>query len=114
MAYELKPNSGSLWTAKSKKSAKSPDITGKLKVVMSDLDVETDYDERGNRIEIAIMKLSAWRKTTKEGDKFLSLSLNTYKSEEEKARAEEKARSNNSYQSSNEVKSEKIDPDIPF
>jgi len=39
MAYEIKPNSGSLWTAKSKKSAKSPDITGKLKVVMSDLDV---------------------------------------------------------------------------
>lgn len=110
MAYELKPNSGSLWTAKSKKSAKSPDITGKFKVVMSDLDVETDYDERGNQIKVAVMKLSAWRKTTKEGDKFLSLSLNTYKSEEEKAKLNNTAK----HESSNEVNSEKIDPDIPF
>jgi hypothetical protein len=110
MAYEIKPNSGSLWTAKSKKSAKSPDITGKLKVVMSDLDVETDYDERGNQIKVAVMKLSAWRKTTKEGDKFLSLSLNTYKSEEEKAKSNNTA----NYESSEEIKSEKIDPDIPF
>ena len=73
MAYEMKPNSGSLWTAKSKKSAKSPDITGKLKVVMSDLDVETDYDERGNQIKVAVMKLSAWRKTTKEEISFFLL-----------------------------------------
>ena len=76
---------------------------------MSDLDVETDYDERGNQIKVAVMKLSAWRKTTKEGDKFLSLSLNTYKSEEEKAKS-----NNTANQDSDEIKSEKIDPDIPF
>jgi len=56
------------------------------------------------------MKLSAWRKTTKEGDKFLSLSLNTYKSEEEKAKSNNTAKQ----EFSDEIKSEKIDPDIPF
>lgn len=75
--FEHKVNNGSLWTEKSKKSANSPDVKGKLKVKISDIDIVNENGE-----EVAILKISGWRKKTKTGDTFLSISLNTYKGDE--------------------------------
>jgi len=75
--YINKPNNGSLWTEKSKKSTNSPDVKGKFKVKLSDLDVVNENGE-----QVAEMKLSGWRKKAKNGDTYISLSLNTYKKDE--------------------------------
>ena len=76
--FKNKPNNGSLWTQTAKKKPTSPDVTGKLKIKISDINIVTEQDEEGNEIEVAEIKISGWRKTTKTGKKFLSISLNTY------------------------------------
>ena len=82
--YKPTPNSGSLFTQKTKKNASSPDITGKMMLKKSDLEFEDFTDENGNSIQVARIRLSAWRKKTKAGDTYLSLSLNTWKPEGER------------------------------
>lgn len=57
MAYEMKDMSGSLFREKEKKSEKSPDYTGKVKIEGKEL------------------RLAGWIKQTKAGDTYLSLAL---------------------------------------
>ena len=57
MAYEQKDNSGSLFQNKDKKSENHPDYSGSIKINGRD------------------MWISGWRKTTKDGKPFLSLSV---------------------------------------
>ena len=57
MAYEMKDMSGSLFREQEKKSEKSPDYTGKVKIEGKEL------------------RLAGWIKQTKSGDTYLSLAL---------------------------------------
>ena len=57
MAYEMKDMSGSLFREQEKKSEKSPDYTGKVKIDGKEL------------------RLAGWIKQTKSGDSYLSLAL---------------------------------------
>ena len=65
MAYETKPNTGTLFPAKDRRSDKSPNATGSAIV-----------DGKEYRV-------SAWTKTSKNGSKFQSLSF-TDKSEDDR------------------------------
>jgi uncharacterized protein (DUF736 family) len=57
MAYEMNDNSGSLFRENEKKSEKSPDYSGKIKINGKEL------------------RLAGWIKQTKSGDTYLSLSV---------------------------------------
>jgi hypothetical protein len=57
MAYEMKDDTGSLFREKDKKSDKSPDYTGKVKINGKEL------------------RLAGWIKQTKGGDTYLSLAV---------------------------------------
>jgi uncharacterized protein (DUF736 family) len=57
MAYEMKDNSGSLFRETEKKSEKSPDYTGKVKI--------------GGKEQ----RIAGWIKQTKSGETYLSLSI---------------------------------------
>jgi len=105
--YKQTPNNGSLFTQKTKKNASSPDITGKMMLKKSDLEFENFTDEDGNSIQVARIRLSAWRKKTKAGDTYLSLSLNTWKPEEERVQPKK-------IEEEEPKKMEEQDDDIPF
>ncbi len=57
MPYEMKDMSGSLFREQEKKSEKSPDYTGKVKIEGKEL------------------RLAGWIKQTKSGDTYLSLAV---------------------------------------
>lgn len=57
MAYEMKDNSGSLFREQDKKSEKSPDYTGKVKIDGKEL------------------RIAGWIKQSKSGDSYLSLAI---------------------------------------
>ena len=70
MAYEPKPNTGSLFANKEKKSPQSPDYQGDILVDVSTLEVING---------VAKVKLAGWKKTSAKGLVYLSLSVDTFK-----------------------------------
>ena len=65
MSFEMKEGQGSLFKAKEKKNEKSPDYTGKVMV-------------NGK-----ILQIAGWKKTTKDGEGWLSLSISEPKKRED-------------------------------
>ena len=77
-------NSGAVFKNQIKNKPTSPDYSGSFIVKMDDLKVENHVDEHGNEMQIAEMKFSGWKKESKKGSTFISLSLNTYEKENTK------------------------------
>jgi uncharacterized protein (DUF736 family) len=67
--YEPKPNTGSLFANKEKKQPMSPDYQGTVLVDMSTLKVANG---------VATVKLNGWKKVSKSGLTYLSLSVDTF------------------------------------
>lgn len=76
--YVQKPNMGSMFLSKSKKSEKAPDFYGSIHID-KDLLIELVKNRNSELIEI---KLSAWKKATKDNKPWLSLAVDTYKKQE--------------------------------
>lgn len=77
MAYEQKPNSGSLWHQVEKKSEKAPDFSGSI---FLDRDFLTEMLDASD--QLVEVKLSGWRNkvNTKNGERnVLNLSVDTFK-----------------------------------
>ena len=70
MAYEPKPNTGSLFANKEKKSPQSPDYQGDILVDVSSLEVVNG---------VAKVKIAGWKKTSAKGLVYLSLAVDTFK-----------------------------------
>lgn len=68
--FEQKPDSGRLMAAQSKRSEKSPDYWGEIAINPKDLTNVTI--ENG----LHVLKLSGWKKVSKSGSTYLSLSIN--------------------------------------
>lgn len=68
--FEQKPDSGRLMASQSKRSEKSPDYWGEIAINPKDLTNVTI--ENG----LHVLKLSGWKKVSKNGATFLSLSVN--------------------------------------
>lgn len=68
--FEQKPDSGRLMAAQSKRSEKSPDYWGGIAINPKDLTNVTV--ENG----LHVLKLSGWKKVSKSGSTYLSLSVN--------------------------------------
>lgn len=68
-SFEQKPDSGRLMAAQSKKSEKSPDYWGEIAINPKDMSNVTI--ENG----LYIYKLSGWKKKSKAGATYLSLSV---------------------------------------
>ena len=93
MAYELKPNQGTLFATKVKKHPKAPDYFGELLVEISTLEVVNG---------VAKVKLGGWKvKSESSGNTFLSIKIDTWKPDGEK---QVQPQSNNG----------DMDDDIPF
>jgi|LakMenE01Jun11ns_1017448.scaffolds.fasta_scaffold7484212_2 hypothetical protein len=93
MAYELKPNQGTLFATKVKKHPKAPDYFGELLVEISTLEVVNG---------VAKVKLGGWKiKSESSGNTFLSIKIDTWKPDGEK---QAQPQSNNG----------DMDDDIPF
>ena len=75
--FVQKPNMGSMFLSKQKKTEKSPDFYGSIHID-KDLLIEMVKNRNSELIEI---KLSAWKKATKNGDPWLSLAVDTFKRE---------------------------------
>ena len=75
--FVQKPNMGSMFLSKNKKSEKAPDFYGSIKID-KDLLIELVKNRTSELIEV---KLSAWKKVTKNGDPWLSLAVDTFKRE---------------------------------
>ena len=78
--FQVKPNTGSMFLSKNKKHEKAPDFYGSISID-KDLLIELVKNRTSELIEI---KLDAWKKTTKNGDPWLSMSINTWKPAEQK------------------------------
>ena len=78
--FQVKPNTGSMFLSKNKKHEKAPDFYGSISID-KDLLIELVKNRTSELIEI---KLDAWKKTTKNGDPWLSISINTWKPAEQK------------------------------
>jgi hypothetical protein len=93
MAYELKPNQGSLFATKVKKHPKAPDYFGELLIDMNSLEVENG---------VAKVKLGGWKiKSESSGNTFLSIKIDTWKPD-------------NAQQSQPQSNNGDMDDDIPF
>lgn len=68
--FEQKPDSGRLMAAQSKKSEKSPDYWGEIAINPKDMSNVTV--ENG----LCVYKISGWKKKSKAGATYLSLSVN--------------------------------------
>lgn len=64
--YEQKPNTGTLFVSKTKKSEKSPDFYGDILVRLS------DFDLSGDTVKI---RISGWKKQARNGSNLLSLAI---------------------------------------
>jgi hypothetical protein len=71
------PNRGALFTTKLKKHEKSPDMFGELKI---ELDLLRDMLDSAETDHVTI-KLDAWLGKDKNGNRMVSMKLNTYKPE---------------------------------
>ena len=76
--FVQKPNKGSMFLNKWKKSDSHPDFKGTLHV---DKDLLVDMIKNRNN-ELIEIKIDAWKKATKDGKPWLSLSVDTYKKEQ--------------------------------
>jgi hypothetical protein len=68
------PNTGTLMPSTIRKSDKSPDFFGDIKIeraYLKSLMEKTDED-------VIVIKLSGWKRESKAGNRFVSLSVNTY------------------------------------
>lgn len=93
MAYELKPNQGSLFATKVKKHPKAPDYFGELKIDINSLEVENG---------VATVKLGGWKiKSESSGNTFLSIKIDTWKPD-------------NAQQPQQQSNSSDMDDEIPF
>jgi hypothetical protein len=82
--YVQKPNTGSMFLSNNKKTERSPDFYGSIKI-----DAELLKDMLRERTDVLVeIKLSAWKKATKDGKPWLSLSVDTYKKQEAAAPAD--------------------------
>jgi len=80
------PNKGSLFPSTVRKSEKSPDFFGSIRVDRSYLrDLMDKHAE--DLIEI---KLSGWKRESKTGNRFLSLAVDTYVKPEGAPKSQEK------------------------
>lgn len=70
MAYEPKPNTGSLFANKEKTKPTSPDYRGDVLINVADLEVVNS---------MAKVKLAGWKKTSESGLVYLSLAVDTFK-----------------------------------
>ena len=80
------PNTGALMPSTVRKSDKAPDFWGDIKFDRSYLKTlinDTDGD-------VITVKLSAWKRESKAGNRFLSLAVNTYEQKTAKPQAKEK------------------------
>jgi uncharacterized protein (DUF736 family) len=80
------PNTGSLMPSTNRNSEKSPDFWGEIKVERALLRTLMDKAEG----ELVTVKLSAWKKESKAGNRFLSLAVNTFEKDAKKSSSEEK------------------------
>ena len=93
MAYELKPNQGTLFATKVKKHPKAPDYFGELRVEISTLEVVNG---------VAKVKLGGWKvKSESSGNTFLSIKIDTWKPD-------------NAQQPQTQSNNGDMDDDIPF
>jgi hypothetical protein len=93
MAYELKPNQGTLFATKVKKHPKAPDYFGELLVEISTLEVVNG---------VAKVKLGGWKvKSESSGNTFLSIKIDTWKPD-------------NAQQPQTQSNNGDMDDDIPF
>jgi hypothetical protein len=67
--YVTKPNNGSLFATKVKNGAMSPDYWGDIVI-----DMKTVKPENG----LLTIKLSGWKKESPNGNRYLSLAVNTF------------------------------------
>jgi len=65
--HEVRPNSGVLFSVNAKKTSKSPDYFGDINIAASSIKIVDG---------VATVKLSGWKKTSKGGKTYLSLSVN--------------------------------------
>ena len=84
--YTQKPNKGSIFVNKYKKHEKAPDFRGSVFV---DKDYLQNLIDNRNDVLIEI-KLDAWKGVTKDNQPWLSLSVDTYKKQEDSAPPAEK------------------------
>ena len=75
--FVQKPNMGSMFLSKNKKHDKAPDFYGSISID-KDLLIELVKNRNSELIEV---KLSAWKRATKNGDPWLSLAVDTFKRE---------------------------------
>jgi len=67
--FEARPNTGVLFSVKAKTHPKSPDYTGNILVDVSTLKVNNGLAE---------IRIAGWKKISKTGSTFLSLSVDNY------------------------------------
>jgi len=68
------PNTGSLMPSTTRNSEKSPDFWGEIKVEPDLLKALISKSDGG----LVTIKLSAWKRESKAGNRFLSLAVNTF------------------------------------
>jgi hypothetical protein len=68
------PNRGTLWMNKYKKKELQPDMTGDIKI---ELDLLRDFLDSAES-DHAVIKLDAWVSKDKDGNRKVSLKVNTY------------------------------------
>jgi hypothetical protein len=76
--FVQKPNKGSMFLNKWKKGDNHPDFKGSV-YIDKDMLIELVKNRNNELIEI---KLDAWKKSTKDGKPWLSMSVDTYKKQE--------------------------------
>ena len=79
-AFEARPNTGVLFSVKAKTHPKSPDYTGNILVEVSTLKVNNGLAE---------IRIAGWKKLSKTGSTFLSLSVDNYQKPGESKPADE-------------------------
>lgn len=80
------PNTGSLMPSTIRNSDKSPDFWGEIKVERALLKDMMDKADG----ELVTIKLSAWKRESKAGNRFLSLAVNTFDKGSKKPSSQEK------------------------
>lgn len=81
--YQQRDNSGSLFTNKRKERETHPDFTGKLKIGLDLLEAIHSGEE---------VQISGWKKKTKNGDTWLSLSVQAVRKKEDAPPRQQQAR----------------------
>jgi len=74
MAFEIRPNSGNIFTNRKKEKDTHPDVQGDM--VMG-ADLVAELARLVNAGKPAKFRVAGWKKTTKSGDKFISLSISS-------------------------------------